>query len=284
MSRPTAAPDAPSDVTPDAVAAPPGQDAPTWWSRTRDRWPEVAVMGGLVLAWWGFVAIFDPNPVVLPGPGEVLSEAVDMVVTGELWEAFLVSMQAMVIGIGISLVFGVLIGLVLGASPLLERISTPYLWALFSTPSIAVVPLLVLYVGVGFELKLWIIISSAIIPMILTVAEGVRTVDPVLLRAARAFCGSRLQTFVHVVMPNTIAYIANGVRVAMSRGFVGVLVVEMLVSTGGLGTEVMRARTSFNTGRTMAYTLALVLLAIVLIGLSRRLEKFASRWRQAVEI
>jgi NitT/TauT family transport system permease protein len=86
------------------------------------------------------------------------------------------------------------------------------------------------------------------------------------------------------MVPSTMPIIASGVRNAVSRGFVGLLVVEITVGSGGLGTEVMRATSDFNAARTFAFIVVLVVIALVLISLSKRLEAYTSRWREEVAL
>jgi NitT/TauT family transport system permease protein len=116
----------------------------------------------------------------------------------------------------------------------------------------------------------------------LSCKDGVQTTDESLIRAARSFGAGRLQLFGKVIAPNTLPFIASGVRNGISRGFVGLLVIELTVGTGGIGTEVMRSMRDLDTGRMFAFTATLIALALVLVSLSRRLENYASRWREEV--
>ena len=118
--------------------------------------------------------------------------------------------------------------------------------------------------------------------MILSCKEGVQTVDESLVRAARSFGAGRLDVFRRVVVPYTLPFIANGIRNGIARGFVGLLIIEMTVGRGGIGREVIVSMGNFNTARMFAFTAVLMVTALVLIALSRKLEAYASRWREEV--
>jgi NitT/TauT family transport system permease protein len=199
-----------------------------------------------------------------------------------MWEATANSMYAMSIGLAISLVVGIPLGVAIGMSPTADLITSPYLWGFFAMPRIALAPIMVLWLGFGAEIKIWLVVLSAIIPIILSAKDGVQTTDESLVRAARSFGAGRLQMFSKVVVPNTLPFIASGVRNGISRGFVGLLVIELTVGTGGIGTEVMRSMRDLDTARMFAFTATLIVLALFLVSLSRRLEAYASRWREEV--
>jgi NitT/TauT family transport system permease protein len=90
--------------------------------------------------------------------------------------------------------------------------------------------------------------------------------------------------FAKVIAPNTLPFIASGVRNGISRGFVGLLVIELTTGSGGIGGEVMQSMRNFNTGRMFAFAFLLIFVALLLVGLSRKLESYASRWREEVVV
>ncbi len=246
--------------------------------------PDVALLVALIGV-WHLVARYSGIPeLVLPSPQRILNEALRLHSFGNIVGPTLYTLEVLVIGMVISIVLGIVIGVVIGMSPPLEKIATPYLWAIYAAPSTALVPVFIIWFGIGRGMQLWVMVMSAIIPMIISCADGVRGVDQTLLRTCRSFCGSRWKAFRTVILPATIPFIGAGTRQALSRGFVGLLVAEMLVSSGGLGTEVMRARYNFETAKTIVYTLLLIGFAMALISASRAVERFTDRWRAEVRI
>jgi ABC-type nitrate/sulfonate/bicarbonate transport system permease component len=234
--------------------------------------------------WQLIVVVSGINPILLPAPGSVVSEFVTVWETGLLWPAVESSLRPLVLGLVLALAAGIVAGLAIGASRWLDLLAAPYLWGMFATPRIAFAPLIVLWFGLGFQSKLLLVFLSAVLPLTLSCKEGVQTVDESLIRAARAFGARKLQMFRHVVIPYTLPFIANGIRNAIARGFVGLLIIEMTVGSGGIGTQVIRSMRQFNTARMFAFVAVLVVTALTLITLSRKLEAKVSAWREQVYV
>lgn len=255
------------------------------WRRTiGSRLPGLATFAGFILVWQLVVTLGHVQPLLLPSPGAVIGELADAWQIGLLQKALVDTMYALVVGLALGIVAGILLGVLIGASPRLDLAASPYMWGIFSTPDIALVPIVILWFGLGTPTKVWMVFLAVTIPLALNCKDGVRTVDESLIRAAVSFCSRRRDLFTKVIVPSTVPSIATGVRNGVSRGFVGVLVVEMTVGTSGLGREVMYAMRQFNTARMFAFIGVLVVIAVVLITLSKRLESYASRWREEVSL
>ena len=184
--------------------------------------------------------IFQPDPILFPTPGAVAEQFVEAARDGTMWPAFVDSMSALGLGLLLALVTGVPLGLMIGMSPTTDLLTSPYLWGFFAMPRIALAPLMILWLGFGMEVKVWLVYLSAVIPLILSCKDGVQTVDGSLVQAARSFGAGRVDLFAKVIAPSTLPFIASGIRNGISRGFVGLLVIELTVGSGGIGTEVMR--------------------------------------------
>jgi ABC-type nitrate/sulfonate/bicarbonate transport system permease component len=254
------------------------------WRRLDGRLTGVISFVAFVAVWHVMVVITSINPILLPSPGSVLSEFGEVWGNGLLWPAVASSLKALGIGLVLALAAGVVAGLVIGASPWLDLLTGPYLYGLFATPRIAFAPLVVLWLGFGSSAKILMVFVSALLPLTLSCKEGVQTVDESLVRAARSFGAGKLDMFRHVIIPYTLPFIANGIRNAIARGFVGLLIIEMVVGSGGIGTQVIRSMRQFNTARMFAFVAVLVVTALTLITLSRWLEARVSRWREQVYV
>ena len=250
----------------------------------RARLPGILALAGFILLWQLIIIVFDLRPILFPGPSLVWQAFVDAAADGSLVRESAFSLSAMAIGLVWALVVGIPLGLWIGMSPTTDLVTSPYLWAFFATPRLALAPLMILWLGFGLETKIWLVFLSAVIPLMLSCKDGVQTADSSLIAAARSFGAGRMALFAKVIAPSTLPFIASGIRNGISRGFVGLLVIELTVGSGGIGTEVMRSMRAFDTARMFAFALVLVVVALALISLSKRLESYASRWREEVAL
>lgn len=248
------------------------------------RLPGLLLLVALIVLWQVVVSAGDIQPALLPGPGLVVEQLGEVWQIGLLQSAFLSTMYALGLGLVMGVVAGLLLGLLVGMLPRIDLVATPYMWGVFSTPDIALVPIVILWFGFGATTKVGMVFLAVTIPLALSCKDGVRSIDMSLVRAAVSFCSNRRDLFFKVIVPSTVPSIATGIRNGISRGFVGVLVVEMTVGTDGLGREVMYAMRQFNTARMFAFVAVLVVIAVVLITLSKRLESLTSRWREEVSL
>lgn len=257
----------------------------TWWAEFRTRkLGSYAALVGLLIAWQTWVTVGDVNPIVMPPPTLVLSEMARMQELGFLVPAFIESFTAYFVGVGLALVVGMALSIAIGLSKLAQVVTQPYLWALFAMPRVALIPLLLLWFGLNQRLVIVTVFLSAVVPLILQVLEGMRTADGLHLRMSRMFCASKVTTLSKVVFPGIVPFVANGMRQALSRGFIGLIVVELLTGTSGLGSQAMRAATNFNTARTMAMILIMLVVAVMLVIFSKAIERSVSRWRETVAV
>jgi ABC-type nitrate/sulfonate/bicarbonate transport system permease component len=246
------------------------------------RLPGLLSLIAFIAVWQLAIVIFRPSEIVLPGPWPVWQAFVDAVGDGSMAAALRGSAGPLAIGMTIALI-AIPIGLAIGMSPVADLITSPYLWGFFALPNVAFAPLLVLITGLSDATRILMVILSASVPLCLSCKDGVQTVDASLVRAARAFGGRRIAVFYKVIAPCSLPFIASGVRNAISRGFVGLVSVELLVGVrGSIGGEVRDSMRTFDTARGFAFILLLIALALVLVSASRYFEVLASRWREAV--
>jgi NitT/TauT family transport system permease protein len=259
------------------------------WTASALRWGRARLPGLLslltfLLAWQLAIEITNVSEILLPKPMSVWGQFLAVWQEGLLWPAVWSSLKALTIGLSFALVLGVALGLIIGSLKWLDLVTSPYLWGFFATPRIAMAPLIILWLGFGLSAKVWLVFLSALLPVLLQVKEGVQTVDESLVRAAHSFGARRRDLFTRVVVPFTMPYIATAIRQGVARGFVGLLIIEMTVGSGGIGTQVMKAMGDFNSARMFAFVAVLVITALVLIQLSRMFERSISKWREEVYV
>jgi ABC-type nitrate/sulfonate/bicarbonate transport system permease component len=261
----------------------PRKKNPSWISKqTRKRFPGFVSLIALIAIWQLAIVVFNPSDIILPGPSAVWDAFVDAVHDGSVSEAVAGSAGPLAIGMALALV-AIPIGLAIGMSPVADLITSPHLWAFFALPNVAFAPLLILMTGLSETTRILMVVLSASVPLCLSCKDGVQTVDAGLVRAARSFGGTRFSVFYKVIAPCSLPFIASGVRNAISRGFVGLISVELLIGTrGSIGGEVRDSLRTFDTARGFAFIFLLIAIALSLVSASRYLEVIASRWREEV--
>ncbi len=229
---------------------------------------------------WQYVATTSDIPrLFLPSVTDVFRELVEMNDEGILWGNLWISTWIYLLGMAISLVIAIPMGLTIGGIRILDKILSPYIWALYTTPRLILMPLILLWVGINDTARIVIIVLSAVPATLVVVMEGVKTVDNSLLNAARSFGASRVAMFRSVVFPSTVPFIATGVRMGVSRGLIGLFIGELFTASDGIGYIITLSSKTFNSARTYGMLLIFVLFCIAMVGLSQLLERKVSQWR-----
>ena len=264
-------------------ARPSGQGVPR--SPRGIRLPEqtaavLSIMGGLLL--WELLGRYVvQNPLFLATPLQIGTELTRLLQTGELQTHIWASGQAFFVGLFISIILGIAIGVVIAVSPLANRVLNPWVTALYATPTIAVAPLIILWFGIDLWAKVVVVVINAIFPMIINTESGLRATDRRLLEAVRCFGANRAHLFFYVMLPSAIPYILAGVRLAVGRAIVSVVVAELFGSRAGLGFMLVQASEIFNMPRLFSAVVVLALLGIALTALARWLEANLQPWNKA---
>lgn len=248
----------------------------------RQKWVITIINLAVFFAIWQLAAVYTSVPTLfLPSVTEVLSEVGRMQTEGILWGNLGISVAIYLIGLVISMVIAIPLGLLIGGLRTLDRIASPYVWAIYTTPRLILMPLILLWVGINDTARVVIIVLSAVPATLVVVMDGVKTVDNSLLRAARSFGASKPRLFRAVVLPSCVPYIATGVRMGVSRGLIGLFIGELFTGTNGIGYIIVLASKTFNSARTFAMLLMFVAFCVLMVSLSQLLERRVSAWRPA---
>ncbi|MEJ1978294.1 MAG: ABC transporter permease [Acetobacteraceae bacterium] len=189
------------------------------------------------------------NPVLLPGPGAVVATGIDLVRTGELQRDIAASLYRVVVGFAIASVIGVATGLAVGTWRTLEDLLDPMIELLRPIPPLAFLPMMVLWFGIGEGSKIAFIAYAAFFPVFTTTLEGIKFVDPVLLRAAASLGATRQEMFRYVVLPAALPSIVTGLRLAFGLSFFVIVAAEFIAADSGLGYLINDARPSSSCRR-----------------------------------
>lgn len=214
----------------------------------------------LFIAWWAVTAAEVFTPVQLPSPSAVVEATVGLLQRGDLWSHIGISVQRVLIGFGVGAVLGMIFGAVLGLSRWADALLTPILGALRAVPSLAWVPLLILWMQIGEDSKVTLIAIGAFFPVFTTLYAGLQHVDPHLVEAGRAFGYKGFRLFKTIQLPAVVPSIFSGLRLALAQAWLFLVAAELIASSMGLG---FLLTDSQNNGRTDRLILAIILLALL---------------------
>ncbi|MCA7921761.1 ABC transporter permease [Burkholderia cenocepacia] len=238
------------------------------------------VLPALLFALWsvgsarGWIA-----PQILPPPERVVDTLAELASSGDLVRHTLISLQRVLVGFAAGTLLGVSIGVALGLSRTLEAYVLPSFNALVQIPVLGWLPFLLLLVGVGEPLKYLLIAHAALVPVTLSTLQGFRQTPPALDEVARGFGYTRRQRIVHVVLPAAIPTLATGVRLAFTKSWLALVVVELVASSEGLGYLIVYGRQLFQLDLVMA---AVVVVGAVGLLINRTLDALEARLRRGV--
>ena len=245
----------------------------------------VASLALFFAVWWG-VSLLNAhvikffNPVLLPSPAEVLATGIKMAASGELLRHIVASLSRVLWGFGIAAALWVIAGTALGRSRLLEHLVEPTIEMLRPIPPLAFLPMMVLWFGIGEASKVAFIAYAAFFPVFTTTVEGIKYVDPVLVRAAASLGASDRQIFWHVILPAATPNILTGLRLAFGLSFFVIVAAEFIAADSGLGFLINDARTFFLVSNMLLGAAVIGIIGVVAnVGL-RRLESWLLRWRR----
>ncbi len=253
-----------------------------WWKRAR--WPLFTVFEVIaVLAVWDILIarLGVVNPFFFPAPSNIIVEMNVLVVTGELWNHLAFSLRNLAVGYGFGAALGICLGLLIGASRVLERLWGPVVWSAFSTPIITIRPLLIIWFGFGWTSLAFLVFLSALFPILINTMAGVQTVDVALIRAGRVFGATRLQLYTKIILPFTVPFILTGLRLAIGSALIGMLVGELVSSNSGLGYIVAMGSSQFNMSKAFAAIVILVAMSMTLVNSVKWLEDRVAPWRRS---
>lgn len=212
-------------------------------------------------------------------PLAVLDTGWHMILSGELGGHLLASGSLFLVGFGLSIALALPLGIVLGWYRRAAAVADPFVSVLYVTPRIAVLPLIFVWVGVGFSAQVLIVVLMAFFPLLINTMAGVRSIDPQLLRVARSFMASDLAVFRTIALPASVPHIFSGLRNSMSMALTGVVVAEFFMGNSGIGSMMFRAGSTLDADRVFVGVVAIGFFALIFTYLMEQLDRYISRWR-----
>ena len=238
---------------------------------------------GFIVLLLGIWELLGPlvNPILFSYPSKIAEAFVELTLNGELpfyaWE----SLQILACGLFFAVLVGVPLAVLMARFKPIDWALDMPINALYATPTVALVPILVLWFGIYMQAKIIVVFLFAVFPILINTYQGVRECDKSMLEVARSFRAGEWEIWKDVLLPFAVPYIAAGIRLAIGRGLVGMVIAEFYTTISGLGFMITRYANVFETDKTFVPVLLLMVLGVTLTAALKRLERRIAPWSRA---
>ncbi len=232
-----------------------------------------------VIAWEAVVQLGMVNPLFTSSPSRIASTFAQLVHEGRLWKDIRVSGAEFLLGFAFAVAVGIPVGLGMGWYRDISAVLQPFVAALYSTPRIALLPLLIIWLGIGIWSKVAVVFLVAVFQILISTEAGVRAADESLIRTARSFGARERQIFTTVVLPGAVPFLIAGLRLGLGQALIGIVVGELYAASAGIGFEIAVAGETFQTDRVFVGIVILASASILMMWALRRLEMRFESWR-----
>lgn len=237
----------------------------------------LSIIGGLLI-WEGISRFGVDNALFLAAPSQIAYAIWKLAVSGDLWRHIYISGVEFIIGYLIAAVLGIAVGLLMAESERAKRILQPWISGIYATPTIALAPLFLLWLGIGIWSKVLVVITLVIFTIIINTEVGLRTTSTRLIEMLKSFGATRSQIFWKVSLPSAMPFVLAGLKLGIGRGLIGVVVAELFGSRAGLGQLISASADSFNMPNLFAAVVILASAGIAMTAGFSWLEKILVPW------
>jgi NitT/TauT family transport system permease protein len=220
------------------------------------------------------------NPLFLSSPSAIAVAFYELLRSGELISAIFTSLLSFALGVFFAIVAGIAVGVAMGRVRVLEYVLEPYVNALYSTPSIALIPLFILWFGVGLASKVIIIFTLSVFIVIINTFTGVKNLSQSVIDIGAAFGASERQIFWKVVLPAALPFIMTGLRLAVGRAILAMIVAEFFTSIAGLGGMIVKYGNFFQTAKMFVPIIVVSLLGVGFVEIIKYVERKLAPWKE----
>jgi ABC-type nitrate/sulfonate/bicarbonate transport system permease component len=245
------------------------------------RWGITSLSVAALLGLWEFFGR-DVNPVFGSYPSAIFLAFVELVRTGQLGAALYESLRPFIVGYGLAIIVGVPLGLVIGRYRVLEAALGIYVTAGYAMPLVALVPLLILWLGLGFAVKAAVVFLMSVFPICINTWLGVTAVPKNLIEVGKSFVASDAVILWRIALPATLPYIMAGIRLAVGRAVVAMVIAEFFTTISGLGAIIINSANNFDTAAMFVPIMVLMMLAIGLNSLIGYVERRVAPWQAEI--
>jgi ABC-type nitrate/sulfonate/bicarbonate transport system, permease component len=253
----------------------------TWkvaWPASRATTISVLAVLAFFVVWQAAPALDLVNGQFTSQPSSVAIAAVEVLRADNFFFHARVSLSEFFLGFALAVAVSIPLGVLLGTSRYARFLLDPPLMALYMAPTLILLPIMVIWLGIGIASKVAVVFLGAIFPIIVNTMAGMREADPKLIRVAQSFGASRIEVFVRILIPGSLPSILMGMRLAVGRGVLGVVVGELYASEAGIGHQLITYGSAMRIDRLLVYALVVSFFGYAMTSLVRSLEKRVQSW------
>jgi len=242
----------------------------------------ISIFAGLAL--WEFLARWLlENELLIPPPTSVMRSFWRLSASGELYKHFEATLIEFTYGFSAACIAGVLLGYLMGMYKWFDDIMDPWIATLYSIPIIAIVPLIIIWFGIGMISKVIVVFKITAVAIILNTSAGIKNLDPVWLELAKSLRLSGWETTYKIRLPGALPYIITGMRLGVGRALLGVIVAELMAANAGLGYLLRDSSETWDSPKLFVTVLLLAAMGLLSFNLIKRFERRMAPWRQSAE-
>jgi ABC-type nitrate/sulfonate/bicarbonate transport system permease component len=219
------------------------------------------------------------DPILISSPTMVAGALRDWAASGALWRDLITSLWELIVAFGAAAVVGIPLGVAMGWSRPTEYALDPFVWLLYSTPLVSFWPLFIIWLGIGVKAIIALAFLFSIVQIVINTMSGVRSIDPVLIRCAQSFNARTADLFFKFTLPGALLMIVAGLRLALGRALIGVVVGELFSANEGLGFHISYYGAKLRFSDVFAGLFVIVVIGVVTTQLIRLLEARMVQWK-----
>ncbi len=242
----------------------------------------ISIVAGLVI--WEFLArLLLDNELLIPPPSSVLRSLWSLTVEGKLGHHLAATLLEFSYGFTTACVIGVILGYLMGRYKWVDELMDPWIATLYSIPIIAVVPIIIIWFGIGMVSKIIVVFKITVVAIMLNTAAGIKSLDPVWLELAKSMRLSSWETTYKIRLPAAFPHIITGMRLGVGRALLGVIVAELMAANAGLGYMLRDASETWDSPKLFVTVILLAAMGLISFNLIKRIEHRIAPWRQSAE-
>jgi ABC-type nitrate/sulfonate/bicarbonate transport system permease component len=219
------------------------------------------------------------DPLFMSYPSAIATAAYDMTKSGELIVGMASSLTTLLKAFTLATLIGITLGLLIGRYKIIDATTDWLVSALYTTPQVAIIPLVILWFGLGDAAKIFIVVVSAVFPILINTTAGVRNVPSQLIDVGTAFAANERQVFAKIIVPSALPYVITGIRLGLGRAIIGMVVAEFFTAITGLGAIIVKYGNQYDTASMFVPIFILMFLGVILSMLLRYAEDAIAPWR-----